>query len=96
MTDNDSKKPKLVIRSLGEVLHDASLRPEELTMSREELIKEGKRETLEGLHLLADGVRIFLAIHPNMATDEKTAFIGLLMETHLSVERVIRSMEIQD
>ena len=94
MADNVAKKPGRV-RSLGEVLVDASLRPDELAKSREELVKEGKQKIDEGLHLLADGVRLFLALHPKMPTDQKAAFIGLLMETHTSVERVVRTMEIE-
>jgi hypothetical protein len=94
MADDVAKKPGR-LRSLGEALRDASLRPEELTKSREELVKEGKQKIDDGLHLLADGVRLFLALHPEMATDQKAAFIGLLMETHTSVERVVGTMEIE-
>jgi len=93
MADNDTKRPKPV-QSLGEVLSVPSLRPDELTKSREELLKESKREIHEGLHLMADGVRLFLALHPAMDRDEKNAFIGQIQETHVSVERIIRTMEI--
>ena len=91
MADYDPKEPKPV--PLSEVLLDASLRSEELTKSREQLVNEAKRKIDEGLHLVADGVRLFLALHPAIAEDEKITFAGLLMETRRSVERVIRTME---
>jgi hypothetical protein len=92
MAHYDPNEPKPV--PLGEILLDASLRPDELTKSREELVKEAKRKIDEGLHLMADGVRLFVALHPAIAEDEKNAFAGQLMETRMSIERVIRSMEI--
>ena len=91
MAHNDPDEPKPV--PLFEVLVNASLRPDELTKSREELVKEAKRRIDEGLHLMAEGLRLFVALHPAIAEDEKLAFTGLLMETRRSIERVISSME---
>ena len=92
MAHDDPEEPKPV--PLFEVLVNASLRPDELTKSREELVKEAKRKIDEGLHSVADGIRLFVALHPAIAEDEKTAFTGLLMETRVSIEKVIKSMEI--
>ena len=92
MAHDDPEEPKPV--PLFEVLVNASLRPDELTKSREELVREAKRKIDEGLHSVADGIRLFVALHPAIAEDEKTAFTGLLMETRVSIEKVIKSMEI--
>ena len=91
MAHNDPNEPKPV--PLFEVLVNASLRPDELTKSREELVTEVKRKIDDGLHAMADGIRLFVALHPAIAEDEKVAFTGLLMETRKSIERVIRTME---
>jgi hypothetical protein len=92
MTFIPEKDPDARKRTLAELL-GGGLHEDELKKTAEELAKELDELIDDGLHLLAEGTRLFLATHPEWSAEEKTARIERFGKLDADLRKLVRETE---
>jgi hypothetical protein len=66
---------------------------EDLENRRKEIAKDQEELIESGLHLLAEGIRLFLELHPTLTADGKTAQIKTLAQLEEDLRELVRERD---